>query len=155
MARTRRGDGSRRRWETWRKRKELGHGVWEGEGEVAPRGIVKLKNRRKRTRRRNGASPRKAVSKVWAAQTRARGLGRTARASQTQIYSPRVDRACLLPGAASLAPLELPHVSASISTGRGGPSLPVALLGKSKQPRGCPDPRQPRGQARARPFLPE
>lgn len=60
---TRRGDGSVRRWETRRQRKgarsrRSGLASGKGEGEVALRGIVKIKNRRKRTRRRNGESPR-------------------------------------------------------------------------------------------------
>lgn len=51
----------------------VAYGKWEGE--VVLGGIVKIKNRRKGSRRGNGASREKVVSKVWATQAGARRLG--------------------------------------------------------------------------------
>lgn len=63
----------------------------------------------------------KAVSKVWAAQIRVRGLGEDGRGhprhkSRARARTARVS----FWGTASPAPLEAPYVSASISTGRAG-----------------------------------
>lgn len=90
------------------RRSGLAYGM--GEGEVAVRGIVKIKNRRKRTRRRNGERAlEKAVSKVWAAQMRARGLGEGGRGHPRLKPTARARTARVsFWGAASPAPLEAP-----------------------------------------------
>lgn len=105
-------------------------------------GIVKIKTRRKRSRRGNGASPRKGGEQsLGRAGWSGRPGWRRPRASQTQISSPRVHRACLFqgdckPDAAGSAP-SLP----AFPRGGRGAYLPIALrAGETSSPKDAPAP---------------
>lgn len=93
----------------------------------------------------------KVVSKVWAAQAGARGLGGDGRGhprhkSPVRACTARVSSR----GTASLTPLEVPQVSQHFRGAGGEPISAWPSEGGNKQPQRCPGPMWPGDQARAR-----
>lgn len=139
--------GSGRGWE--------GSGVWEVGKRGGSRRYCENKEPPKRQQERKWSKPGEGGEQSlghagWSAPPRWRPRS----ASQTQIPSSRVNRACLFQGDCKAGTAaSAPSLRQHFRVAGGGPLSPSPSEDRGKRPRGCPGPLWLGGQARARQLV--